>query len=223
VRKLILTATGLVCLAGVSYFIGSAAGQGGKSSDDVPHKIGLIDMGQIFNEYEKLKVLREEQTAAVQESEAKAKKFVASIQTMQADMKEFKEGTPEYTAKEQQFAKLTSDFDTFRKVTQRDLLRKEAKMYHTVYLEVQDAVEKLCNYHGYTMVMRFNKEELNSTDPQKLIQGMNRPVVFHRVRDDMTNTVLKMLNQSFGKAAAPAAAGGAKKNNIKPAGAKLGE
>lgn len=207
-RKLILTASGLVCLAGVSYFIGSASGQGQKgaaAADEVVHKVGLIDMGHIFNEYSKLKVLKEEYTLDMQESETRAKGMVKKIQDLQAELKELKEGSPEYTEREQKFAKLTSEFDTFRKVTQKDLVRKEAKMFHTVYLEVQDNVERLCKHHGYTLVLRFNKDDLNTNDPQKLIQGLNRQVVYHRNRDDMTAAVLKMLNQQYDKAN-PAAA-----------------
>lgn len=205
-RKLILTASGLVCLVGVSYFMGSASGQPAKgAADDVVHKVGLIDMGHIFNEYTKLKMLKEEYTLDMQESETRAKGMVKKIQDLQSQLKELKEGSPEYTELEQKFAKFTSEFDTFRKVTQKDLLRKEAKMYHTVYLEVQDAVEKICKHYGYTLVLRFNKEDLNTTDPQKLIQGLNRQVVYHRNRDDMTGAVLKMINQQYEKAN-PAAA-----------------
>jgi outer membrane protein len=217
VRKLILTASGLVCLAGVSYFIGTASGQPAKgAAEEVVHKVGLIDMGHIFNEYAKLKILREEYTVEMQDSETRAKGMVTKIQALQAELKEYKEGTAEFSEREQKFAKLTSDFDTFRKVTQKDLLRKEAKMYHTVYLEVQDAVEKLCRHHGYTLVLRFNKEDLNTTDPQKLIQGLNRQVVYHRNRDDMTSVVLKMLNQQYEKAnPAAAAATAPKRGSVK--------
>jgi outer membrane protein len=222
VRKLILTASGLVCLAGVSYFIGTASGQGqnpkgAAAADEVVHKVGLIDMGHIFNEYNKLKILKEEYTLDMQESETKAKSMVQKIQALQAELKELKEGSPEYAEREQKFAKLTSEFDTFRKVTQKDLLRKEAKMYHTVYLEVQDAVEKVCKHYGYTLVLRFNKEDLNTNDPQKLIQGLNRQVVYHRNRDDMTGVVLKMLNQNYEKSnpAAASATPAPKRGNIK--------
>jgi outer membrane protein len=202
VRKLVLAAIGLVSLAGVSYFVGAAVGEPGRkdAGDDTPHRIGLIDMGHVFNEYDKLKILRAEYNAELSQSEEKAKDYIARIQKQQRELKEFNEGTPEYTKRETQLAALTSEFDTYRKVTQKELVRKEAKMFHTVYLEVQDAVERLCRYHGYTMVLRFSRDELNSPDPQKVMQGINRQVVYHRRRDDMTDTVLKMLNQQFGKA-----------------------
>jgi outer membrane protein len=220
VRKLILTATGFVFLAGVSYFIGTAAGQNGKeTAGDSQHKVGLIDVGHIFNEYDKFKILREELQAEFQQSEADAKGKVQAIQAKQQELKQFSDGSPEFAQREQQLAKLTSDFDTFRKVMQKEFMRKEAKAYLTVYQEIQDAVNRLCEYHGYTLVLRFSKDELNSADPQKIAQGLGRTVIFHKKRDDMTDAVLKMLNKSFGKASSPATAGGGaapSKSSIRP-------
>jgi outer membrane protein len=209
VRKLILTATGFVCLAGISYFIGTAAGQNGKEAADGPHKVGLIDIGHIFNNYDKLKMLREEFTADLQDSENQAKAKVQRIQELQKEMKQFNEGTPEYAQREKDFAKLTSDYEAFRKVTQRDLQRKEAKVYHTVYLEVQDVVDRYCEKFGFTLVLRFSRDELNSADPQKLAQGLSRTVIFHRSSEDLTDAVLKYLNTQYGKSA-PTSAGPAK-------------
>jgi outer membrane protein len=206
-----MTATGLVCLAGVSYFIGTASGENGAPTPPPAHKVGLIDIGHIFNEYDKLKILREEFTADWQESEAQAKAHVQKIQSLQQEMKQFGEGTPEFATREKKFATLTSEFETFKKVTQKDLARKEAKMYHTVYLEVQNEVDALCKQYGFTLVLRFSRDELNSAEPQKLAQGLSRTVIFHRPKDDLTTHVLKRLNESYQQNAGPAAAGAAKK------------
>ena len=71
-------------------------------------------------------------------------------------------------------------------------------------MEVADAVRKYSNHYKYTLVLRFNREDLNPEDPQGLIQGMNRQVVFHRPEDDMTDSVLSYLNGKFDEGAAPA-------------------
>ncbi len=47
---------------------------------------------------------------------------------------------------------------------------------------------------------QFSRDELNSADPQKLAQGLSRTVIYHRPKDDLTSTVLKMLNQSYEQA-----------------------
>lgn len=199
-RNLILSATGLVCLTGVSYFVGTAAAQKNAPADDGPHKVALIDMGYVFNEYEKLKVLQEDFNVEQQTAELDAKQKIEKMKGMQEQIKMFKEGTPEYTKREQEMAKAVSEFETFKKVTERDLLRKRAKMLQTVYLEVQDMVEKIAQRNGYTLVMRFNREELNSGDPQKLMAGLQRQVIYHRPGDDITDFTLRYLNAQWQKA-----------------------
>ena len=50
--------------------------------------------------------------------------------------------------------------------------------------------------------MRFNREELEAAgDPQKIIQGMNRQVVWHRPQDDLTDPILNYLNNEYSKTA----------------------
>src|SRR5258708_316412 len=82
-RKLVLTATGIICLAGTSYFFSTAWGQAGRKEaavDDVPHRIGLIDINYVMQNYDKLKVLREEFSA---EGQAEQEKWVAKRKRFQ--------------------------------------------------------------------------------------------------------------------------------------------
>jgi Skp family chaperone for outer membrane proteins len=201
VRKLILTATGLVCLTGASYFFGTAWGQNKRAtSEDIPHKVALIDMGHVFTEYEKMKGLKDDLAAEFKDAELKAKGFVENMKKLQEELGQFKEGSAEHKAREAQIAKMTSEFQTFRQVAAKELDRKSAKAHLTIYQEVQDVIEQFCDYYHYTLVIRFSREELNSSDPQKLIQGLNRQVVYHRPTDDLTNGVIKYLNERYAKA-----------------------
>lgn len=180
----------------------SAAPANAKS---VEHKVGLIDMAHVFKNYTKFTALREELKAEIQQSDAKAKAMAEQIQAVQKEMQDFKQGSPEYLAREKQLAQAASDFEAFRKVAQRDFLRKESRIYHTIYMEVTDTVKKYAKIYNYTLIMRFNRESLDTDDPKKLIQGMNRQVVFHRADDDITLSVLDYLNRSYKPSSAGAA------------------
>lgn len=201
-RKLILAATGLVCLSGVSYFFSTAFGQGKgapPADEAMPHKVALIDMGYVFNEYEKLKELQEDFNAEQQKAEADAKRRIDVIKGKQEEIKTFKQGSQEYIEREKDLLKYMSDFEAFKKQTELELARRRANMLQTVYLEVQDMVEWIAKRKGYTMVLRFNREELSSNDPQKLMQGLQRQVIYHRAEDDITNVALQYLNQQYRK------------------------
>ncbi len=204
--------TGLLLLDGPAW---SQTKPKAPAADAKPHKVGLIDMAHVFKEYKKFESLREELKIEISGSEQQAKAMAEKIKQLQAELKEIKEGRDGYDEKEKELAKASATFETFRRSTQRDILKKESEIYHQVYMEVSDAVKKYSKYYGYTLVLRFNREDLNPEDPQGLIQGMNRQVVFHQPEDDMTDSVLSHLNEKYGDKAPKreAAAGAAKSKN----------
>jgi outer membrane protein len=201
VKKFIQSASAVAVLAGVLSLGNTAWSQGGRGAapaeEGRPHRVGLIDMAHVFKNYKKFDSLREDLKAQIADSEKQAKAMAAEIKSVQDEMKQLKEGSPDFAKKEQDLAKMTAEFETFRRSTQREILKEESAIYHTVYMEVADAVRKYSNHYKYTLVLRFNREDLNPEDPQGLIQGMNRQVVFYLPEDDMTDSVLDYLNKKF--------------------------
>ncbi len=98
---------------------------------------------------------------------------------------------------------MASDFEAFRKVAQRDFLRKEAEIYKTVYLEVSDAVKLYAQHYKYAVILRFNREDIQtSSNPEEVLQSMNRQVVYFYAKDDITESVLQYLNKKYQPTAA---------------------
>jgi len=199
VRRLMLIAAGFLCLAGGSYFLSAAWGQGKKdgAAEDVPHRIGLIDMIYVLDNYEKSKYDREELKAAAQEAQAKLDAKRKNGQELQAQLKTFAEGSPEFEQRLAHLRRLEAEFKTDTESFQREFARQHAKNVHTAYLEIQDAVKKFCDYHKFTLVIQFNRNEPNSSDPKKNDQIMNQVVVYHRKKDDLSKGVTDYLNEKY--------------------------
>jgi len=194
---------GLLLGPSVSYGQGQAAGATAPAA--IPHQVGLIDMAHVFKEYSKFKALSESLKAEVEASDSQAKGIVQSLQQMQAQLAsgQLAEGSQQYTDLEQQLVTKATELEAFKKVKQREFVRKEADIYKTVYLEVQDAVAQYAKIYKYTLIMRFNREKVESAEnPQEIIASMNRPVVFHQQKDDLTDPILKYLNDQYNRTAA---------------------
>lgn len=233
-KRTILVSLAIAALIGMSFWFGTAQGQQGaaaRPASELPHKIGLIDMAHVFKEYKKFEALRADLKDDLDAAEADAKKLADKIQAIQNELKSgvFKEGSQEYISRETQLAKLTSEFQTSRTVLQKEFVRKESKIYGTIYKEVEDAIEKYCRAYKYTLIMRFSRDELNTDDPQKLVTGLQRTVLHFRPEDDLTDSVIEYLNNQYAKASGPSksvtpaggATGGATKSGtVKPAGGK---
>ena len=218
-KSVMRTATAVAMLMGFATFTTQGWGQTAAPSA-APHKVALIDMAYVFKNYKKFEVLREDLKVKIQSSEEKMKEMVLGLQAKQAELKQLKEGSAEFTTAEQQMAAMSADAETYRRQMQREFLKEESQIYHTVYMEVADMVGRYAEFHKCTLVLRFNREDLDTENPQNLIQGMNRQVVWYRAEDDMTNSVLDALNKRFGSAATPAAgAAPAPRAATRPAGA----
>ena len=202
-KKFVVSAAAIAILAGFSSFVVTAWGEDGNSqSKNLPHKIGLIDMAHIFKEYDKFKDLREELKAEISQSDARARQMAQQLKALQSELKMRKPGSPQYIELDRQLVKRATEFEAFRKVAQRDFLRKESQIYKRIYLEVSDTAKLYANWNKFTLIMRFTRESLETTaDPRKVIEGMNRQVVFFRPADDITEPVLKYLNEKYDNSA----------------------
>lgn len=198
-KKLIASAAAVAILAGFSTFVFTASGQNsGAQQTPRPTKIALIDMAYVFKNYKKFEVLREDLKTEIGQSDQKARQMAQQIQTLQEQMKSLKEGSPDYIELEKRVAQQTSDFDAFRKVAQKDFLRKESQLYKTIYLEVVDLVKGFAEANGYTMVLRFDRDDVGDAEnPNEVLKNMNRLVVYHRSTDDLTTHVLDYLNRRY--------------------------
>ncbi len=200
-KKVIVSASAIALLAGVLALSGDAWSQQANRKEDaasIPHKVGLIDMAFVFKNYKKFETLREDLKVEIAESEEKAKNMQKETAELQQQLKAFTEGSAEYTKVEKQLVQKAADFENFRRQMSREFLKKESQIYLQVYNEVSKTVEKYALHFKYTLIMRFNREDLDTENPQQLLQGMNRQVVYYRGDDDITTPVLENLNKKFG-------------------------
>ncbi|GIX03895.1 MAG: hypothetical protein KatS3mg113_0901 [Planctomycetaceae bacterium] len=189
--------SGFVWIVAGDSCLAQQAAAGGKSSQ--PHKIALIDMAHVFKNYEKFNLLREDLRKKVLAGEEQARQKAEELKQLQQEMKTFQEGSPEFVAREKRLTTMAAEFETFRKSMQREFIREESQIYHTIYMDVVDMVKRLAEHpsYNYTLVLRFTREELDPDNAQKLIEGMNRQVVYYKEEDDITDLIVEALNGRF--------------------------
>jgi len=209
-KRVVVQANVFGLIAGLSVFFAGVAGapQSAKAvgAADGPHRIGLIDMARVFKNYKKFDSLREELKGDLTKSEERFKQMADIIRKENEELKVLKQGTDEYAQKEKSILGHTTQAETFRKTQQRDLIRREAQIYKQIYLEVQDAVQKYASHFNYTLILRFSSDELEPVEnPEEVMRGLNKQVVYYRPSEDITNAIVNYLNQKYQRtAAAPA-------------------
>jgi outer membrane protein len=168
--------------------------------DTTPHRVGLVDMAEVFQGYKKFEDLRAGLAAEIEKSDAEAKLMVEKMQKMQLEMQESKlaPGSPQYEQAEKTLLGAKGEFEAFRAATQRKLARRESEMFKVIYADTTMMVQKYAEYAKYTMVVRFDRKDIDeNTAPAEAVQRMNKQVVYYRAEDDITDVVLSTLNSKY--------------------------
>lgn len=187
-------------------------GQGAGARPSLPPAvIGCVDMDALFKGYKKVEFLRKQM-----ETEAEAKKgelnaILSQAQQLMQEMEKLQQGSEDFRNKEGKLTELKASLDARREQAQREFALREAEALATVYKEIQAMVAYVAQSYGMTYVLRTSNEPVSGADPNSAVMALSRAVVYSDGKADVTNMVLKLLNQQYAKdhpeaaAAAPAA------------------
>lgn len=196
-KKMMLSMLAIMMIASTSIVQAQDSAQ-----PTMAHKVGLIDMAHVFQNYTKFEALRNDMQAEIGKSEAQGKVMMERLQKMQEEIKKFDAGSTKYEQAEKMILEEKGKFDAFRAGTQRQLARRESEMFKVIYGDVTAAVTKYAEWAKFTHVMRFNRKGIDdSTSPQEAVQTMNKTFIYWNKDNDITDMVLKYLNSNYAKAA----------------------
>ena len=194
-KKLILSLLALAVIATTSTATVQA-----QTAAKTPHRIGVIDMAHVFQNYKKFEALRTDLQAEIVKSDAEAKKMVERLQQMQTEMKKYDAGGPQYETAEKNILDQKGKFDSFRASTQRQLARRESEMFKVIYTDVTAAVTAYAKHAEFDHILRFNRKGIDdTTNPQDAVQTMNKTFIYTTPENDLTDVVLNYLNQQYEK------------------------
>ena len=161
-----------------------------------PTQVVVLDVGYIFKNHAGFNAEMAKIKDDVMEVENRLKQEQERIRGMMEQLKVFQPGTPEYRKLEGDVAKAQGDFQVKAQLEKKDFLDREAKIYHKVYGEVEQAVAAFARQNRIAVVHRFDGEAVDprETDRGKIMGYLSRPIVYHDPAVDITADVLKMLN-----------------------------
>lgn len=179
----------------VSRALGQQAVQPGMPAPQGGITIALLDVNYIYNQHIRFKSSMEQFKADVQRARDEMKKRAESLQAMQEQLRKFKPGTEEYRQTEEMIAKTQADVSVQAQLQQKEFLQREAKIYHSVYQEIQQEVQYYASQHGIAAVLRFSGDPVDKDQPDDVLRGINQPVVWYNPAIDITPHILAALNQ----------------------------
>ena len=161
-------------------------------------RIALVDMAEVFKKFEAFTDHREKLKKEVLASAATAKIQREKLTELQGDLKDAVTGSKAARQLQKDLIKKAAEYQTFRKTEQLRFLNQEAAIYKTIYMKVKKVVSEIAAKRGFTLVIRFShKGVATALDSKTILKRMNRLVVSYDKSIDITETVLKTLNDRY--------------------------
>lgn len=192
-KRLAAVAGSLVALSMVASEV-AAQGRVGPPNA-AAQRIALLDINFVFKNHTRFKQLTEDMKADMQRAQVAMDKERDTIRKLAEQLKGLKTGTAQYKQLEQETAMRTADLSVQVQLQRKEFLLREAKIYHTVYKEVQQEVNQYAYSQGITLVIRFNGEPVQEENPEDVLRKINGDIVWYARELDITPTILKNLNQ----------------------------
>lgn len=160
-----------------------------------PPVIALLDVSHIFKKHVRLKAMMDEMKQDVNRAETWVKNENGALTKLKERLKDFRPGSPDHKALEEEIAKRQSELAVRIQQQKREFLQREAKIYHNVYREIQQEVNYYCAAKGVAVVLRFSREPADVDRPDSVLGYINKPVVTYDKNLDITDLILSQLNR----------------------------
>ncbi len=160
-----------------------------------PSPFALLDVSYIFKKHIRLKAMMDEMKKKVEAAEAWVNGERNVQMKLLQELKGYHQGSQEFKSLEETIAKRRADLAVKIQQHKRDFLYDEAKIYHNVYLEIQQEVRYYCQARGTALVLRFSRETPNVDRPDSVLSYINKPVITYSKDLDITDLILSQLNR----------------------------
>lgn len=184
--------TGAVIIA-AGIYLGSSHAADEPAAEAVVRQVAVIDMARVFDNCKKFQGRKAELQVEVKIAEEMLRGESDALKSMQAEAESALRGSEARERLEQEVAQRASDLQLKLARQKKELLKREALMYADAYDEVLAGIKQYAKQHGIYLVVRTNQKAIDRTDPQSVVDGLSRAVVYQDAAD-ITDALIKQIN-----------------------------
>jgi Skp family chaperone for outer membrane proteins len=155
-------------------------------------QVVVIDIGYIFRHHDRFKQMMENMKGDLQKAEQEFEQMRQKISDMVTELKRFNPGTPDYNSREEQITEAQLRLQAEIAKRKKEIVQQEARIYFMVYQEIEQQVRYFAERNGINLVLRYNSEDIDPANPNSVMKGVNRTVVYQR-RVNITLDILAGL------------------------------
>lgn len=184
-----------VVLAGLLGFSWAKGGEALSADEPKPgaQEIAVVDLAKVFDAHKELTAKREDLRRDAQRAEEGLKSLVDTAKKLQEDLNRQKPGSAEHTRILKELNEKSLEFQKRRGEQLQELQQKEAAVYQTTYKQIMEEIQRIAEARGIRLVLRTEMLAPDTKDQKKLIESMNRQVLYQNGLD-ITDEVVQAVN-----------------------------
>lgn len=187
-----------------------------------PAGVAIIDLSFVFKNHpgfqRRIEVLKTE----VEAREADLRAVRDRIRTKAESLRDFQPSSADFKKLEAELTQMQADLQVQLQLQKKEFLERESKIYYEHYKEISDVVKFFAERNNIATVIRFNRDTADSADPSKVMQELNKVVVYHHPGIDITDIILEQVKRQAAVAGpgpgAPAGGAAAPRTGMVPGG-----
>jgi len=201
--KLSPIAIGVVCLAvGYGATVVAQGQPGGDRRRSL--KVGVVDIGLLFKEYERKDVLEEQVNAERERMQAEMAADEEELRKMRValDNSPYKRGSSAWLLEADRIQQAQYALELKRKRLQASLKNDVEEMTLMLLNELEATISKYGRRHGYTVILKVDRGqhedqgELAQQFQERIFRAQISDVLYHRGEIDCSQNVLTLLNSA---------------------------
>lgn len=155
-------------------------------------RVAVIDIAYILKTYEPFKAQRDQSKKDRDDLRRWAATETEKIRAEMSKLQQYKTGSPEYKQTEERIAEMQLRLRLDGAKREKALIEKDTQAYYATYKQIERVVADFAFRNQIGLVLRFNREDIDPTNNDSIMRGINRLVIFQN-RLDITDIVLENL------------------------------
>ncbi len=163
-----------------------------------PTKVAVCDVVKVFNNYNRAKDLTATLNDKRETVKAEAEKRLQAINTIGMELEELVRGSKEYERRFNDVQRLTIERTAWLQYQEALVMRDHHRLTKEMYQETIKMVGLIAQERGVQIVLSRMSEDFQSENTPQLLQQIERRKVLYAADSvDLTDTVLKRLNEAY--------------------------
>jgi Skp family chaperone for outer membrane proteins len=162
--------------------------------------VAVVDIAVVMENNTKFKSMLDSIQVEINQFDQTLESARKQVTSMVEELKGYNPGTAAYSQLEERIAKIQSDVQVQMQIKRKNVLQKEAKVFHECYLEVQKTIGTFCDRNGISLVLNYDSKAINPQSRESVLKGVNRDIVYQRSLN-ITKYIVDAVNKGNSTAA----------------------